>query len=222
MEDPRLARSFFTQVCRKGDNEEIALHLRRGAEINSYEAATGQTGLHAAACHAHLETMALLIKEGAELDARDRNMETPLLLATRTGHVEATVFLLKAGAKPKAADRMGGNILMHAIKSMNLELVDTVIGYSPDMHAVDKEWGWTPLHYAAATGSVEMCAIVIDGGGDPYAVSRKENHTCLDVAEENQHSGVAHFLKEYIFHEPAQNLTPDAKVAIWLGKKDAA
>jgi ankyrin repeat protein len=73
--------------------------------------------------------MALLLKNGAEIDARDRNLETPLLLATRTGHTEATMYLLKAGANAKACDRMGRNILMHAIKSGNLELVDAMMAY---------------------------------------------------------------------------------------------
>jgi hypothetical protein len=222
VEDPRLVRSFFTDMCRKGNNAEIGLALRRGADINSYDSTTGQTGLHAAACGCKIETMEILINEGAEIDVRDRNMETPLLLATRTGCIKSTIFLLKKGASAKLSDRMGRNILMHAIKSENLELVETMMNYAPDMHSVDKEWGWTPLHFAAATGSVEMTALVIDGGGDVYSVSKKGHCTCLDVAEQNQHERVSHFVREYIFHEPAQNITPDAKIAIWLGKKDAA
>ena len=42
VEDPRLTRGFFTETCRKGNIEEIDLRLKRGADVNAYEAATGQ------------------------------------------------------------------------------------------------------------------------------------------------------------------------------------
>jgi ankyrin repeat protein len=223
VEDPRLVRSFFTNTCRVGNNDEIEMRLKRGADINSYDAATHQTGLHFAASNAHIDTMRLLLKYGADLEARDNNQETPFLLAARTGHVEACRFLLQeARASAKVSDRMGRTALTHAIKSMNMDIVELVIEFCPNMASTDKEWGWTPLHFAAASGSVEMCAMVLERGASVYAYSKKGNSTPLMVAEQNEHELVIQFLKEYIYSQPAQNITPEAKVAIWLGKKDAA
>ena len=223
VEDPRLVRSFFTDTCRRGNDEEIELCLRRGADINSYEATTHQTGLHLAASNAHISTMKLLLKNGADLESRDNNQETPMLLAARAGHVEAVKFLLQeARASVKATDRMGRSTLIHAIKSVNLELVEFMLQYQPDMQVTDKEWGWTPLHYAAASGSVEMCAYILEKGGNVYSYSKKGKLTPLMVAIQNEHKLVIMFLKEYIFSQPAQNITPEAKCAVWLGKKDAA
>ncbi|GMH71338.1 hypothetical protein TrRE_jg6651 [Triparma retinervis] len=223
VEDPRLIRSFFTDTCRMGRNDEIEMRLASGADINSYEAATHQTGLHLAASNAHIDTMRLLLKRGAELEARDNNQDTAFLLAARTGHVEACRYLLQeARASAKASDRMGRTGLIHAIKSQKMDLVELVIEFCPNMSSTDKEWGWTPLHFAAATGSVEMCAMVLERGASVYSYSKKGKLTPLMVAEENEHELVIQFLKEYIFSQPAQNITPEAKVAIWLGKKDAA
>ena len=134
----------------------------------------------------------------------------------------APQFLLQRRANVKACDKMGRNALMHAIKSQNLDLVNMMMDYNPDMHATDKEWGWSPLHYAAQTGSIELCADIIDHHGDVYAVSKKDKSTALDIAETNDHEAVVEFLREYIFMQPAQNMTPTAEVAIWLGKRDAA
>ena len=130
--------------------------------------------------------------------------------------------MLQRRANVKACDKMGRNALMHALKSQNLDLVNMMMDYNPDMHATDKEWGWSPLHYAAQTGSIELCADIIDHHGDVYAVSKKDKSTALDIAVQNDHDAVAEFLKEYIFVQPAQNMTPTAEVAIWLGKRDAA
>jgi len=223
VEDPRLVRQYFTNTCRMGNNEEIEMRLKRGADINSYEAATHQTGLHLAASNAHIETMRLLLKRGAELEARDNNQDTALLLAARTGHVEACRFLLQeARSKANASDRMGRTCLIHAIKSMDMDLIELIMEFCPNMGVKDKEWGWTPLHFAAASGSVEMCAMVLERGGDVYSYSKKGRLTPLMVAQQNEHDLVIKFLREYIFSQPAQNITPEAKVAIWLGKNDAA
>ena len=83
VEDPRLTRGFFTEICRKGNIAEIDMRLKRGADVNAYEAATGQTGLHLAASNSHLECMQLLLARGADIETRDRNLDTPLLLAAR-------------------------------------------------------------------------------------------------------------------------------------------
>ncbi|GMI18801.1 hypothetical protein TrLO_g11878 [Triparma laevis f. longispina] len=223
VEDPRLTRGFFTETCRRGSMAEIELRLKRGADVNAYEAATGQSGLHLAASNAHLEVMGLLLKAGADLEARDSNMDTPLLLAARTGHISATEFLLQRRANVNARDSMGRNALIHAVKSKNLDLVTTMMVYNSDMNMRDKEWGWTPLHYAASSGSIEMCADIIDQGGNVYAVSTKGKSTALDVAVANEHEHVAEFLSEYIFAQPAQNITPTASTsAIWLGSQSAA
>ena len=111
-----MVRGFFVETCRKGLCDDIAMRLRRGADINSYEASTGHTGMHVAAANAHVDAMALLLENGADANAKDRNLETPLLLATRTGQIDSVQFLIKNRANVNATDRMGRNALMFAIK----------------------------------------------------------------------------------------------------------
>jgi len=69
--------------------------LVRGAQINR----EGWTPLHYAASAADGQScVELLIKEGAELNARSPNGSTPLMLAARYGMESAVDALLKAGA----------------------------------------------------------------------------------------------------------------------------
>lgn len=156
------------------------------------------------------------------LAARDRNLETPLILATRCGQFNSVVFLLKKGAKINSTDRLGRNCLIFAIKSGNVELVSKMMELQPNMNFRDKEWGWTPLHFAAHSGSIELTAMCIDAGADIYLKSTKEKNTSLDISISNEHTGVEHFLREYLFSEPAQAINPDDPTVIWLGDKEAA
>ena len=88
---------MLVYVCR-GDNrehpEEILRLLELGADINvrNYK---GKTGLHYAAKAGFLNVINLLIEKGADLDATDKNGETPLFDAIRS--------TIKDGEKQRAA-----------------------------------------------------------------------------------------------------------------------
>lgn len=45
--------------------------------------ATAATGMHHAAAQGHVDLMKMLLENGASIDARNKNLETPLLVATR-------------------------------------------------------------------------------------------------------------------------------------------
>ena len=50
---------------------------------------------------------------GATLECRDRDKNTPLLIAGRKNHVDSVMFLLKNGADPSAKDKNDRNVYHH-------------------------------------------------------------------------------------------------------------
>jgi ankyrin repeat protein len=76
-------REFFLH-CRAGDTAKVALELRCGADPNAFDA-TLTTALHVAAANGHEAVVRLLVSSGARLEARDKNMATPLLAAVKKG-----------------------------------------------------------------------------------------------------------------------------------------
>ena len=61
--------------------------LDGGASINlPAKASNGVTPLHAAAAAGHADAAAMLVRRGANVEARDQNGHTPLDLASQLGH----------------------------------------------------------------------------------------------------------------------------------------
>jgi len=88
----------------RGQLDWVKKLLVRGAQINR----EGWTPLHYAATAADGESsIELLIKEGAELNARSPNGSTPLMMAARYGRESAVDALLKAGADKGLRNEQG-------------------------------------------------------------------------------------------------------------------
>ncbi len=56
----------------------------------------GHTPLHNAAKDGQHQNVKLMIEAGADANARNRNLDTPLLLATKGGHEKTIDQLIKA------------------------------------------------------------------------------------------------------------------------------
>lgn len=53
-----------------------------------------------------MQMMTFLVqKGGASLECRNKNMDTPLLLAARKGHMRALKLLVELGARTEVMDR---------------------------------------------------------------------------------------------------------------------
>lgn len=51
---------------------------------------TGLTSLHVAALHGHVDLVALLLKHGANIEAKDVNQAGPLHFACQNGHFQVS------------------------------------------------------------------------------------------------------------------------------------
>ncbi len=55
----------------------------------------------------------MLSFRGAKLECRDRDKNTPLLIAGKKNHVDSAIFLLEHGADPSAKDKNDRNVYHH-------------------------------------------------------------------------------------------------------------
>jgi len=72
--------------------------IAKGAMVNR----AGWTPLHYAATGPNTEVVALMLDQGAAIDARAPNGNTPLMMAIRHGTEDSVILLVKRGADKKA------------------------------------------------------------------------------------------------------------------------
>jgi len=163
-----------------GHTATCALLLAWGA--NTELARTGSvTPLHWAAQQGHARVVEVLAERGARTDCRDSSGDGPLHSACRAGKVAAARSLLLVANADLLAAGAGGDSPLHAAvgsPACTPELVALLLGEAqarrmlPQLvSAVSMPQGWTALHAvaAAAAGSAECAAALLEAGADPSA-----------------------------------------------------
>ncbi len=110
-----------------------------------------------------LATVQRYIAGGGDLEARDKNDWTPLLLATLYGRTTIAMVLLDAGANPAARQRDNGSVLDVAVFDdetgiLVAQLIDQ--GFLPKARDQARELLGNALNF----GMLEVCKVLITAG----------------------------------------------------------
>ena len=109
----QVEEAFLRAVIRN-DQEDITLSLEQGVGAEA-QSANGLSALHLAVQYRRLEVARLLLKAGADPEARyPLNGETPLMRAARNNDPDSAWILIKSGAKVDAQGFSGLTALMVA------------------------------------------------------------------------------------------------------------
>lgn len=120
------------------------------ADINARDS-DGQTALHWALQHRPLPIAKMLLDRGADVNAVDARGFAPLHTVAELagGNINSTdlvLLLLDHGANISAPSILMGTPLHVAANSANIDALKVLIERGADVHAVDREKGYTPLH----------------------------------------------------------------------------
>ena len=146
-----------------GRAEAVAALLDAGGDINAASPSLGFNALLNAADKGNLTLMDLLIKRGADVEARINSGATPLMLAARNGHSEAVKLLLASGAQMDATTKKGVTGLIFAAISGDEEAVRAILdaGANPFVRTVS---GSTALDYARRKGHQRVAELLTAKG----------------------------------------------------------
>ncbi|XP_068595462.1 ankyrin repeat domain-containing protein 27 [Brachionichthys hirsutus] len=138
--------------------------------------------LHVAALHGHCALAALLIRHGANVNARTNQRATPLHLASQNSHVQVVSILLECNAKLNKKDHYGNSALIQACLCGDLETASILLQSNALVNVANHQ-GNTALHEAVRGGHHSLVELLLRGGASVGLRNRRQR-TPLDCAYE--------------------------------------
>jgi ankyrin repeat protein len=212
-------------AAERGSAPIIRALLDSGAEVNA-ATSTGATALMFAAAAGDLATLSTLLDGGADANAVEAfRGQTALMWAADANRADAVKLLITRGANPNKATTVidfaalsrdganpdGRNLPTQSGRNATAAAQNSARAESPAarrvaMPGVDRNYlinelvhaqgGFTPLHYAAREGHVDVVTTLLAAGVDVNARSGGDGSTALLVATVNGRFDMAKLLLE--------------------------
>jgi len=131
----------------------------------------GFTALQYAAKLGDQEIVCCLLKNRADVDAKNKFHQTPVMLAARNGHSEVTETLLGAGASIERRDRGGRNALMMAARNGRVKVIEVLLKANARVNMVDRrgKTALTLMAEHACPRSIRGMELLLDYGAHARA-----------------------------------------------------
>ena len=156
----------------KGNVDAINVLISAGAD-QTIESISGKTWLHYAVDgNCSKEVLQAVIDLDADVNATNKQNETPLMWASFNGNVDAMNVLISAGANQAIQDVDGDTYLHYAVHGNgSKEVLQAVIDLGADVNATNKQ-NTTALMVASSKGNEDAMNVLISAGA---------NHTIQDA-----------------------------------------
>lgn len=150
----------------KGNLSRVVALLKDHPEQLETRNNLGRTPLQLAVIHNKPEIAELLLANGADVNARDPDQQTPLLEALAVyKHDKMVRLLLASGADVNLSDRSGMTALIYAAQQGSID--DAKILIANDANMNDFVAGNPPLYFAMLGHHTDMVELLLASGADP-------------------------------------------------------
>lgn len=140
-----------------------------------------------------IERVLALLEEGAKVNSRDRNGDSPLNMAASKGNLPLVNVLMKAGADVNLANLSGVTPLMGATFSGNAEIMRKLLAAGANIAPLDRVKK-NAVTYAAGNGCSECLAELIRAG-TPVNAALENDLTLLMWAAAYGHESAVRLLQ---------------------------
>lgn len=163
-----LAASSKHEKAHEVVEELIKAYIDRGdgVVVLDEQDEDGRTPLHLAALNGDVETIKVLMKNGADIDIQDKyDGNTALHFAANSACAEAVKTLVENGADVNIQDKYGKTalILFASKYHDNRETINVLTRNGANVNTQDEE-GKTALHYAARNGNERTVKALVESG----------------------------------------------------------
>ena len=119
----------------------------------------------------HSKVVALLLAAGSEVNSRDTQGRTPLMLAAKGGNAACVQALLNQQAEVNLSARGGNTALLFACDYGYAEVVELLVSHQANINAANEK-GETPLMLAAQNGNARSVRLLLSRGADVRRTDR--------------------------------------------------
>ena len=203
----KVFKSDFMRLIaaiRKGQLDKVKEYHKKGINFSQYME-TGDTPLHVATAHSHLQIIQYICQKVQKVNINDKNFagDTALLLACINGDQEIVRYLIEKGAMANIKENRGYTPIMAACANGHLKIVKYLIERTDANTKTRTIDGQTALHRAAYYGEAEVVRFLtrnlrmntraadIKGNLPIHYASIKLNITCVRfLAQEGERNVV--------------------------------
>ncbi|KAJ4448681.1 hypothetical protein ANN_00071, partial [Periplaneta americana] len=115
--------------------------------------------------HGHVQIVTLLIDRGADCNLRNKNDDSPLVLATRYRHVDIVKLLIQKGADVNARTKYGVSVIMAAAECGLVEVVCLLIDKGANINERNT-YGESAILIAAKESEKDIIFLLVENGAD--------------------------------------------------------
>ena len=138
--------------------------------------------------------MGALLTNGADVDVKNKDDDTALIIAARKGDTNMVGALLTNGANVDVKDKEGDTPLLIAVKAGNAEIAKKLLEKGAKVDAKNKGDD-TALLIAVEAGYADMVEILLENQAD-INFKNAEGNTALHIAEKQKNRALVKLLKD--------------------------
>ncbi|XP_067861251.1 ankyrin repeat domain-containing protein 16 isoform X2 [Heptranchias perlo] len=174
----------------------------RNALLKGHFGSSGDTVLHYAARHGHLEILKYLVEElGMDVGLANNDYKRALHEAASMGHRECLRYLIAQGARVDCLKKADWTPLMMACTRRNLEVIKDLVESGASLTLKNKD-GWNSFHIACRAGDPEIIQYLLEVSPGIWDVESRIKRTPLHTAAMHGCFETAEVLLERCCYKP--------------------
>ncbi|CAH1133577.1 unnamed protein product [Ceutorhynchus assimilis] len=185
----KQGQTAFHLAVANGDMDVLTVLFKTEIKLMAVTNNKGQTALHLAAQYGHINIVEMLI-ESVNINAKNINDETPLIVATDNGHNDVVITLLKHKAETSCKTRKEGySPITIASSHGHLDILNSLIKFKANIET-EEHSGWRAIHRAVQNGYVDIFNALLKQNVN---INAEFNHggTALHTVMRNGHVEIA-------------------------------
>jgi ankyrin repeat protein len=154
----------FLKAVKDRDGAKANELLGKGGPnlVDTPDFSTNERAIHLVAKDGDLPWLGFLLKNGARVDVKDNQGNTPLMDAARSGFLDGARLLIAKGAQVNASNSMGETPLIIAVQRRDVPMSRLLLTEGADPAKRDNASGMSAREYAVRDGRSDAILKLMD------------------------------------------------------------